>query len=334
MRHTLRAIDEPLPGTAWRRLFDRFWPAYERWCLTGGVAARPDLATAQRHLALHMPELLPTWQRLAELAGGSERVARFLTLYRPAPYISGCSQAAWVNGEPVLVRNYDYSPRLWEATLLRTSWHGRQVLALGDCLWGALDGVNDSGLAVALAFGGRRVVGDGFGIPLVLRYVLEFCRDARDAEEALRRVPSHMAYNVTVLDARGDFFTAFLAPDRPPVVRRWPIATNHQETRDWQEHTRATASLEREARLAHLFADPLTTAESLCRSFLEPPLFSRRYARRSGTLYTAIYRPAARALELRWPGVPPVHASIEDFASFELPRRFKGAAVPPTLPAA
>ena len=27
----------------------------------------------------------------------------------------------------------------------------------------------DAGLAVSLTFGGRRVVGDGFGVPLILR---------------------------------------------------------------------------------------------------------------------------------------------------------------------
>ena len=46
---------------------------------------------------------------------------------------------------------------------------------MSDCLWGLLDGVNDAGLAVSLTFGGRRVLGDGFGIPIVIRYLLETC---------------------------------------------------------------------------------------------------------------------------------------------------------------
>ena len=49
------------------------------------------------------------------------------------------------------------------------------MLGTSDLLWGLLDGMNEDGLAVSLTFGGRQDVGDGFGIPLVLRYVLETC---------------------------------------------------------------------------------------------------------------------------------------------------------------
>jgi predicted choloylglycine hydrolase len=56
-----------------------------------------------------------------------------------------------------------------------------------DCLWGPLDGVNDTGLAVSLAFGGRPQVAAGFGIPLVIRYVLETCGSTEEATRTLRR---------------------------------------------------------------------------------------------------------------------------------------------------
>ena len=60
---------------------------------------------------------------------------------------------------------------------------------MSDCLWGLLDGMNDAGLAVSLTFGGRRVLGDGFGIPIVVRYLLETCDDVAEAREALARLP-------------------------------------------------------------------------------------------------------------------------------------------------
>ena len=50
----------------------------------------------------------------------------------------------------------------------------RRVIGTSDCLWGLLDGVNDAGLAVSLTFRGRRVLGDGFGIPIVVD-LLEVC---------------------------------------------------------------------------------------------------------------------------------------------------------------
>ena len=60
-----------------------------------------------------MPELLPTWEKLTELADGDPTIARLLTLYRPPAFLPACSQAVSVGvGEtPVLVRNYDYQPR-------------------------------------------------------------------------------------------------------------------------------------------------------------------------------------------------------------------------------
>ncbi len=46
-------------------------------------------------------------------------------------------------------------------------------------------------LAVALAFGGRKVTGIGFGIPLVIRYVLETCSNV---EEACIVLTAHTRY--------------------------------------------------------------------------------------------------------------------------------------------
>ncbi len=312
-RRSFRAVREDLPGDRWRRLWERFWPAYERWFLSQGDEARPGRAVAETMLGRHMPELVPLHQRLVELAGGHDLAARFLALYRPTPYLTGCSQVVWTGEEPVLVRNYDYRPSLWEATLLATAWHGRRVMALSDCLWGVLDGMNEAGLAVSLSFGGRRVVGDGFGIPLVLRYALEFCATTAEACQVLQRVPSHMAYNVTAVDAAGDFATLYLAPDREPVCRRWPLATNHQETVAWREHAQATGSLEREQFLAARLADPSETAASLAAAFLRPPLYSTDYRRGFGTLYTAVYYPRRGTVELRWPG----RTLGQSFAGFE-----------------
>ena len=137
-------------------------------------------------------------------AGGLDLQARFLALYRPPAYLTGCSQVVWPGEEPMLVRNYDYSPALCEGLILLSRWNGRAVLAMVDCLWGVLDGINDAGLAVSLTFGGRKVVGDGFGIPIVLRYILEFCDTAEQAGEVhASRVPVHMSYNVTAVDRRG-----------------------------------------------------------------------------------------------------------------------------------
>ena len=121
---------------------------------------------------------------------------------------------------PVLARNYDLHPDLNEGVIIRTGWSGRRVLGTSEFLWGLADGMNEDGLALSLAFGGSREVGPGFGITLILRYVLEVCTTVPDALEVLARLPSHMAYNVTLLDRHGAAKTVQLAPARRPQDSR------------------------------------------------------------------------------------------------------------------
>ena len=295
----VRSLDEADIGSEWAATFDAYWPSYRRWFLSEGEAARPTYLACARAFKQHMPELFDLYERAVTLAGGSDLTARFLSGYCPPAYIAGCSQAIF--GERLLIRNYDYSARFWDALIVRSAWRGRRVLGMSDSGWGLLDGVNEQGLAVSLAFGGRRVVGDGFGIPVVLRYVLEVCDHTADAVDALRRVPVHMAYNVSVLDANGAFATLLLSPDRPPLVTERRVITNHQERVEWRRHALATGSVDRLRILsAHVRSRDETEARFV-RRFLEPPVFSRKYPAGLGTLYTAVYRPSARSVSYLWP---------------------------------
>ncbi len=302
MELTFRAVSESIPGEKWRTLFDAHWPGYRRWFLSEGDEARPTYLASIRALREHMPEIVPTYEKLCELAGGSDLAARFLSFYCPPAYLSGCSQAIWRGETPLLVRNYDYSPRLCDGVILHTRWTGTDVVAQTDCLWGVLDGINEHGLAVSLTFGGRRIVGVGFGVPILLRYVLEICTTAAEAADVLRRVPTHMAYNVTVLDAADDFFTAHLGPDREPVIERTAVATNHQSRVEWSQHARATATVERERFLLQRLTLRNESSDRFIGAFMRPPLYSVAYDRGFGTLYTAVYVPRTGMAEYRWPG--------------------------------
>ena len=297
-----RSIEELDLGDKWQTVFEERWPHYREWFLREGEAARPSFATSVRMLRAHMPELLPAYERLVELAGGGDLVARMLSLYKPPPYLAACSQGAWTrDGGPVLVRNYDYAPSRMEGVVWSTRMLERRVIGMSDCLWGLLDGMNDAGLAVSLTFGGRRVMGDGFGIPIVVRYLLEVCDDVAGAREALSRLPFSLAHNLTVIDATGEVLTAYVSPDREPIFRSFPAATNHQGIVEWPEQARATRTIERERFIVRLLDDHDTTAASFEDAFLRAPLFSTAYGSGFGTLYTAAYRPVDGTVDLRWP---------------------------------
>jgi len=200
-----------------------------------------------------------------------------------------------------LARNYDYAPSRLEGMIWRSRLLQHRVIGMSDCLWGLLDGMNDAGLGVSLTFGGRRVLGDGFGIPLVVRYVLETCTSSREAQAALARLPFNLAHNLTIVDAAGDVVTAYLSPDREPVFSRSPAATNHQGFVDWPEQARATRTLEREQHILELLHAPYATVEDFADAFLRPHLYSQAYERGFGTLYTAVYRPVEGLVQYRWP---------------------------------
>jgi predicted choloylglycine hydrolase len=299
---TFRALEQLEPGEGWRALFAHHWPRYRDWFLSEGELARSSYADSLRALREHMPELVPTYERLCELAGGGDLEARFLAMWAPPSYLSGCSQGAWLRGDPLLVRNYDYAPERLEGAILRTRWV-RDVVGTGDCAWGLLDGMNDAGLAVSLAFGGRRVVGSGFGVPLVVRYLLETCETTDQARDALLRLPYHLAHTLTIVDAGGDVATAYLSPDRGAELSAAPVATNHQGRVEWDEHASATRTVEREECLVQLLADEAATVDGFVAAFLRPPLYGLAYDRRIGTLYTCAYDVRAGTVEYRWPGV-------------------------------
>ena len=295
------AISEDQPGPKWRSVYDRYWHAYSRWFLKDGVRSRPTYLASLKSLKAHMPELLPAYEAIVAMAGGGDLEARFLSMWCPPAYVGGCSQAIVTGDHPVLIRNYDYSPKLLEGTWIASRLNGKRVLAVVDCLWGVLDGINEDGLAVSLSFGGRTNCGLGFGIPIVLRYVLEFASDVAEAVAILKRVPVHMAYSVALVDAQGNHATVFVNPDRQAEVLNLLVTTNHQHKVDWQRHAEATKSVEREQVLVDALAKN-NTAEAMLQSFMSPPVYQMSYGKGYGTLYTAVYHPATASAELVWPG--------------------------------
>jgi predicted choloylglycine hydrolase len=301
MQLHFEAINEPTPGDKWKSHFHRTWPAYSAWFLREGESKRPGYMTCRRNLIQYMPELVPLWQTLTELGGGSDQLSRMLSLYRPTPYLVGCSQSLWTNPDsPALIRNYDYHPAYCDGMILLSCWHQTKVIAVSDCLWGVLDGMNEHGLSVALAFGGRKDQGDGFGITLILRYILEFCTTVAEGIEVLKRIPSHMCYSISLIDSSSQSAVVYVNPDRPTEVVHNKVVCNHQHHVEWPEHGNLTKTVERASYLEQALSDPKETLDKHIRKYLKPPLFSFSYDQAFGTLYTAVYRPASLEVDYYW----------------------------------
>ncbi|WP_083444883.1 C45 family autoproteolytic acyltransferase/hydolase [Pseudorhodobacter aquimaris] len=293
MTLTFDAVDEQTAGPKWHARWQRSWPAYEAWFIARGGDNGPNRADCRAAMQLYMPEMVTVYDRLVRVAGGSDRAARFLSTWCPPTYLGGCSLAAVAGKKNVrLVRNYDLSPALNEGLLLRTEWTGRAVMGMVEFLWGLSDGINDAGLTVALAYGGRAETGQGFGVTTILRYILETCDSVDAALAVLRRVPSHMAYNLVLADATGKTVGVELSPGGGVTVMPRAFATNHQN--GLADRPGFTRSFERHAYLDELRVKP----RKLKRHFLKSPLLQDRYAEGFGTLFTAEYNPKKQKLGL------------------------------------
>ena len=295
------AVAEKTPGTQWLKRWDRSWSTYRQWFLNRGGDKGPCRAECEAALQQHMPELVPTWKSLSALAGADDLSARFLSTWCPPAYLGGCSLAALSrHGTTRLVRNYDLSPALNEGLLLRTEWTGTPVMGMIEFLWGLSDGINQHGLAVALAFGGSRQVGSGFGVTTILRYIMETCRTVDEALKVLERVPSHMAYNIVLADAHGRTASVELTPGGGMTLMNKAIATNHQHGSIAAENAELTQTHERFEYLDKLSAKNIKP-EPLAAQFLKPPLLQCQYSQSLGTLFTADYDTVSGSLDLRWP---------------------------------
>ena len=314
MNLTFDAVSETRPGQKWRTLFDQAWPGWRDWQRRASDSRPPTVRECERALKRHMPEFLGVWNDLVQVAGGGQEEARFLSFWCPPRYLAACSQVAGMDADgPFLIRNYDLDPVLSEATILHSAWKGRKVIATVEGIAGAADGVNDRGLAVSITFGGRPTRGRGFGIPLIVRYVLEVCGNTKEAIEVLRAIPCHMAYNVTVMDKNGAYATVYLSPDRPAIVTTDRATTNHQLGVEWPAHGARTRTLLRREFLDSKIADGCVTAGWARETFLKAPLYNSQWEEGFGTVYTALYRPGQGTVELLWPGHEPWQNSLQHF---------------------
>ncbi len=301
MKFTFRAFAEDTPGETWQEEFSGRWPAYKRWFLRFGDRERPTYLESIRALKRYVPEIIPAYEQMVELAGGGDRAARFLAQYCPPPLFRGCSQAVYIEEESVLVRNYDYSPYIFDGLVMRSRFDERKVVAMIDCMSGVLDGMNSDGLAVSMSFGGRQEFGIGFGIPLVLRYLLEYAGNVDEACELLLRIPVNGAYNVMLLDRDNHFETIAIAPGHEPLKMGTRVSTNHQPGSSWPLYEEKVHTHLRYQHLQEINPAHLTSAGEFSRQFLQPPLYNTQFGRGFGTLYSAAFYPQRGTCEYLWP---------------------------------
>lgn len=278
---------------AWREHLLRDFPGTELF-----VVERRPVAAERLDLERCMPELLPGFDALTAAMGDVDWAPGALTMHNLRPFFSGCSVAvSRRDGRATLLRNYDLGPNETSGVLrVEELAGGGWILGAGEAGWGYMDGLNDRGLAAAITFGGRFTVGDGFAVPVLVRYLLQTCATVAEAEGALHRLPHRLTQNFALLDRSGESAVVFTSPDQGVLLAaEGACVTNHQGQVADPGHARFVRTAERLEYLQQA-GGALTLQD-----FLRPPLYQTQYAERFGTLYTVEFDPGAGTARYAWP---------------------------------
>lgn len=305
-------VYEESPGEKWLAHWNQVWPHCKRWYLSEGLLRRPGYQTCLSALRSFMPEIEPVFMDLLSKTEDTDIAGRFLSLYNPPPYLAGCSEAIWKKEDLFLIRNYDYGPEVFERTLLYSNWM-KPVIGMLDCAWGLLDGMNADGLVASLTFGGKKEVGEGFGAPLILRYLLETSSNVDEARIRIAQIPCHMAYNVMLLDKSGHHVKVYLRPGSEAVfIENDPVSTNHQERIEWLEYAEFSRTIQRYNLLKKKLLEKGLQKEQFIQCFFEEPLFNTNFKNQFGTLYNCIYKPQEAEMSLLWQNTS-INQSFKNF---------------------
>jgi predicted choloylglycine hydrolase len=207
----------------------------------------------------------------------------------------GCTAFA---NEAYYVRNYDFSPELYDARLVWTrpkNKEGYASVGFSQHLVGRLDGMNEKGLVIGLHFVNDRHRQEGFLATTIVRMLLDQCATTEEAVAFIAQVPHGYCYNYSMLDANGNRAVVEASLEQQVIQRSAPLrCTNHFEAEELKRKNRTNiqGSVARKQYLQSLSEESLDPLALFQRFNNEAsPLFFHRYSEYFGTLHTVVYSP-------------------------------------------
>nr|WP_208404485.1 C45 family peptidase [Saccharococcus thermophilus] len=194
------------------------------------------------------------------------------------------------------VRNYDFSPALYDARLVFTHpVDGYASVGFSQQIIGRLDGMNEKGLVIGLHFVNRMHSQEGFIATTIVRMILDQCANTKETIELITRVPHGFCYNYSITDVNGNSAVVEASPQQQIIKYTHPlICTNHFETEELKEKNRVEihGSIQRKQYLQALLKKKLNPLSAFHHFNSEKsPLFFNDYKNYFGTLHTVLYSP-------------------------------------------
>lgn len=148
------------------------------------------------------------------------------------------------SGDILMGRNYDMSDLISDKMLITTKIPGKyNHIGFSSILFGRLDGMNEHGLAVAMASAGMPVgihenmkppVDDGFQYWVLIRMILEQCKNVEEAITLTEKVPLGTNINLMLTDKTGKSVVIEISGKNRNIIEanktqgnKYTVATNH-----------------------------------------------------------------------------------------------------------
>ena len=198
--------------------------------------------------------------------------------------------------EDYYVRNYDFSPDMYDARLVFSNPTGGYAsVGFSQNVIGRLDGMNEKGLVVGLHFVNDEQKGEGFLATTIVRLLLDQCSSVKEAVDFISTIPHGFCYNYSFTDSSGEGVIVEAAPEKQVVHFRNPlICTNHFEADMLQEKNKKEiqGSLKRKEYIRSLLIEELSPISAYYHfNDGNSPLFFKYYKEYFGTLHTVVYLP-------------------------------------------
>lgn len=139
------------------------------------------------------------------------------------PIPDGCTQIAVLpeitsNQHVMVGRNYDFSDDKklsdWRLILLYPDT-GKHSIGVSQFIFGRTEGMNNDGLYVGMSFAhGKGKNDNGFFFPIIVRILLDKCKNTEEALELVQKMPHSSSYNYLIADNK----SAFVVEVSPPKI--------------------------------------------------------------------------------------------------------------------
>lgn len=188
-----------------------------------------------------------------------EHVCSFLLSIGIFDVTAQCSIfASYQNGEMIVGRNYDMltSVKQFTESSLICMDNKFRFVGQSDVFIGKVDGLNEKGLFIGMTLVPEEKTRPGINFYFAIRYILEHCKNVKEAIEVLEHFHSSLSNNYLIADKSGEMAVVEVGPNHfhvrtPNENESFIVCTNHFSHQSHQPNAFWSKTNERNETMIH-----------------------------------------------------------------------------------